>query len=189
MNFLGRILCGYVEVTRYPCVSVMLTNLMYIALLLIVLDLWMQISFLFLWARWARFWSGRLHSTMELSWPTLSFSVFFVDRTLLNVSCIDGTMDCTLDTNCTCLRHCCCIVSPITAAILGMERFPTGLSLVLLFNCIAVFGPNIASGIEGAVSSQPFLTYKMFTGVVFLAAAAVMILLRFRMNRKLFSKC
>ncbi|KAL1931420.1 hypothetical protein VTP01DRAFT_9562 [Rhizomucor pusillus] len=80
-------------------------------------------------------------------------------------------------------------LSPITAAILGMERFPTGLSLVLLFNCIAVFGPNIASGIEGAVSSQPFLTYKMFTGVVFLAAAAVMILLRFRMNRKLFSKC
>ncbi|KAG1249789.1 hypothetical protein G6F68_013141 [Rhizopus microsporus] len=41
-------------------------------------------------------------------------------------------------------------LSPITASILGMKQFPSGLSLLLLTNVIPVFGPTIASAIEGS---------------------------------------
>ena len=83
------------------------------------------------------------------------------------------------------------IVSPITASILGMEKFATGLSMVLISNVAAVFGPNIASAVEGAVggvSAEPFFSYKMFAGVAYILAAAIMIWVKFSMNRNVFAK-
>ncbi|KAI9494789.1 major facilitator superfamily domain-containing protein [Zychaea mexicana] len=80
------------------------------------------------------------------------------------------------------------LVSPITAAILGMEKFPTGLSMVLLSNCVAVFGPNISSAIESAVNSEPFFSYKMFAGVAYILAASVMLWLKFNINHKISAK-
>lgn len=79
-------------------------------------------------------------------------------------------------------------VSPITASILGMEKFPSGLSLMLLTNTIPVFGPNIAGAIETRVGSTPFFTYKMFTGVVYLVGAAFILILRIRLSRSVFAK-
>lgn len=80
------------------------------------------------------------------------------------------------------------LMSPISAAILGMEKFPSGLSLLLVFNLIPVFGSNIASAIESGVNSSPFLTYKLFTGVSYLTGALILIYLKFRMNKNPFVK-
>ncbi|KAI8147825.1 major facilitator superfamily domain-containing protein [Fennellomyces sp. T-0311] len=80
------------------------------------------------------------------------------------------------------------VVAPITAEILGMERFPTGLSVVLISNVISVFGPNIASAIDGAGGSEPYFSYKMFAGVAYIIGAIIMIWLKFSLNRKVFVK-
>lgn len=80
------------------------------------------------------------------------------------------------------------LMSPISAEILGMEKFPSGLSLLLLFNALPIFGTNISSAIEAGVSSSPFFTYKMFTGVTYLLGALIHIYLKFRMNKNPFVK-
>ncbi|KAG1302008.1 hypothetical protein G6F64_011304 [Rhizopus arrhizus] len=79
-------------------------------------------------------------------------------------------------------------ISPITASILGMEKFPSGLSLLLLTNVVPVFGPNIASAIESGVNSTPYFSYKMFTGVAYLVGAVFILILRLRLSRDIFAK-
>ncbi|KAG2220100.1 hypothetical protein INT45_005861 [Circinella minor] len=80
------------------------------------------------------------------------------------------------------------LVSPITLNILGSDRFPSGLSIVLITNIVSVFGPNIASAIDGGVGAQPYLAYKMFAGVSYIVAAFVMIWLKLSLNHKVFAK-
>ncbi|KAF7721151.1 hypothetical protein EC973_005358 [Apophysomyces ossiformis] len=81
------------------------------------------------------------------------------------------------------------LLSPITASILGMERFPSGLSLLLITNIISVFGPNISGGIEASVSDiQPYFVYKMFTGACYLAGSVFLIALKLRMDKNPFAK-
>lgn len=80
------------------------------------------------------------------------------------------------------------LMSPISVEILGMDKFPSGLSLLLLFNAIPVFGSNIASAIETGAGSSPFFTYKMFTGVAYLSGSLIHIYLKFRMNKNPFAK-
>ena len=79
-------------------------------------------------------------------------------------------------------------VSPITATILGIERFPTGLSILLLSNMISVFSPTIVSAIESQVSSEPYLVYKISCGVFYIVGGLFLILLKIRMTRSLFVK-
>ncbi|KAI9263146.1 major facilitator superfamily domain-containing protein [Phascolomyces articulosus] len=81
------------------------------------------------------------------------------------------------------------LVAPITLNILGVERFPSGLSMVLIIVIISVFGPNIASAIDGGAGAEPYFAYKMFTGVAYIAATFVMLWLKFSINRKVFAKC
>ncbi|KAI9484010.1 MAG: major facilitator superfamily domain-containing protein [Benjaminiella poitrasii] len=80
------------------------------------------------------------------------------------------------------------LMSPISASILGMEKFPSGLSLLLLFNMIPVFGANIASAIESGAHSRPFLSYKLFSGVAFLVGTIILIVLKLRLNKNPFAK-
>ncbi|KAL9552549.1 hypothetical protein MBANPS3_003712 [Mucor bainieri] len=80
------------------------------------------------------------------------------------------------------------LMSPIAASLLGMEKFPSGLSLLLFLNMIPVFGSNIASAIETGVSSAPFFSYKMFAGVAWLIGAILLIFLKFKINRNPFVK-
>ncbi|KAF1800813.1 major facilitator superfamily domain-containing protein [Mucor lusitanicus] len=80
------------------------------------------------------------------------------------------------------------LISPITAYLLGMDRFPSGLSLLLVTNVIPVFGSNIASAIEAGVSSEPFFSYKMFSGVAYLVATITLVVLKLRLNRNPFAK-
>ena len=79
-------------------------------------------------------------------------------------------------------------VSPITATILGIERFPTGLSILLLSNMISVFSPTIVSAIEIRVSSEPYLVYKLSCGVFYIVGGLFLILLKFRMTHSLLVK-
>ncbi|KAI7893434.1 major facilitator superfamily domain-containing protein [Mucor mucedo] len=80
------------------------------------------------------------------------------------------------------------LISPITASLLGMESFPSGLSLLLFSNVLSVFGPNMASAIEAGVSSAPYFSYKMFAGVAYLLAAIFLTILKLRLDRNFFAK-
>ncbi|KAL1935842.1 hypothetical protein VTP01DRAFT_4982 [Rhizomucor pusillus] len=80
------------------------------------------------------------------------------------------------------------LISPITASVIGMEKLATGFSLTLLFTVIALWSPMISSAIEDSVDPEPFLTYKMYTGVTFLLASLTGLLLKLKMKRNLFVK-
>lgn len=80
------------------------------------------------------------------------------------------------------------LLSPITAYLLGMDQFPSGLSLLLFSNIIPIFGPNIASAIETSVNSTPFFSYKMFAGVSYLVAAVILVFLKLKIDRNVFAK-
>ncbi|KAI8147417.1 major facilitator superfamily domain-containing protein [Fennellomyces sp. T-0311] len=80
------------------------------------------------------------------------------------------------------------LLSPITATILGIDRFPTGLSILLLSNMVSVFGPSIASAIESRIDAEPYLTYKVFTGVTYIVGGFILIALKLRMTRSLTAK-
>jgi hypothetical protein len=69
-----------------------------------------------------------------------------------------------------------------------MERFPSGLSLLLVTNVIPVFGSNIASAIESGVNSAPFFSYKMFAGIAYLVAAVILVILKLNIDRNIFAK-
>lgn len=69
-----------------------------------------------------------------------------------------------------------------------MERFPSGLSLLLLFNVISVFGTNIASAIEGVSKAEPYFSYKIFAGLIYILSALIMVVLKLSMNRNFFAK-
>ncbi|KAI8069143.1 major facilitator superfamily domain-containing protein [Gongronella butleri] len=77
------------------------------------------------------------------------------------------------------------LLSPITMALVGAERFPSALSFLLLTNIISVFGPNIASAVEqGVGQTNPYFSYKMFGGVCYILGAIVLIILKFRLDRR-----
>ncbi|KAG0172376.1 hypothetical protein DFQ30_010610 [Apophysomyces sp. BC1015] len=81
------------------------------------------------------------------------------------------------------------LLSPITASILGMEKFPSGLSMLLITNIFSVFGPNISGGIAQSVSDiQPYFTYKMFTGACYVFGTLVLIVLKLRLNKNPMAK-
>ncbi|KAI8369713.1 major facilitator superfamily domain-containing protein [Blakeslea trispora] len=80
------------------------------------------------------------------------------------------------------------MMSAISVNLLGMDKFPPGLSLLLLSNLIGVFGSNISSAIETAVTDRPYLTYKLFGGFAYLTGAILLIVLKFRLNKNPFAK-
>ncbi|KAL0088366.1 major facilitator superfamily domain-containing protein [Phycomyces blakesleeanus] len=80
------------------------------------------------------------------------------------------------------------LLSPITAYILGPEKFRSGLSLLLIFNVISVFGPNISSAIEESVDAEPLFTYKMFSGVCYILGGVILFGMKMRINRNIFAK-
>lgn len=73
-------------------------------------------------------------------------------------------------------------MTPITAAILKPEQYSTGVSMLLLFNVIAIFGITVASAIESAANAEPYFTYKMFTGIVYLVSAILLVVLKVRLT-------
>lgn len=64
--------------------------------------------------------------------------------------------------------------------VVGMEKLPTAITFLLLSNGISVFSPSIASAIQGA-ASEPFITYKMWTGAVYIVGGLLLVCLKLRM--------
>ena len=79
-------------------------------------------------------------------------------------------------------------MSPITATIAGIEKFPTALTVMMLSNCIPIIGPNIASAIENSVGAEPYFSYKMFAGCCFTIGGVLLFGLKIKMTRKVFFK-
>ncbi|KAI8355610.1 major facilitator superfamily domain-containing protein [Choanephora cucurbitarum] len=79
------------------------------------------------------------------------------------------------------------MMTPITASILTSEQYRTGVSTLLLFNIIAIFGITIASAIETSANAEPYFSYKMFTGVVYLVGGIILVILKIKI-RGLFAK-
>ena len=79
-------------------------------------------------------------------------------------------------------------MTPITAAILSSEQYVTGVSMLLLFNTISIFGLSVASAIETAAHAQPYLVFKIFVGSVYLIAGIILIILKLRLTGSLFAR-
>ncbi|ORZ00824.1 major facilitator superfamily domain-containing protein [Syncephalastrum racemosum] len=79
------------------------------------------------------------------------------------------------------------LFSPITAMVVGMEKLPTAITFLLLSNGISVFSPSIASAIQG-VATEPFITYKMWTGAVYIVGGLLLICLKLRMAKSPWEK-
>ncbi|KAI7864430.1 major facilitator superfamily domain-containing protein [Spinellus fusiger] len=80
------------------------------------------------------------------------------------------------------------LVSTITAAILGPEKFCSGLSFILISNTVSVFAPNIANALELNIGAEPSLVYKIFSGVTYIVGALIIFILKMRINRDIFAK-
>ncbi|KAI8390143.1 major facilitator superfamily domain-containing protein [Blakeslea trispora] len=77
----------------------------------------------------------------------------------------------------------------ITLLVTGYEKFETGLSVFLILTVISMFGPNLAGVIEVSAHAQKeFDSYKYFTGACYLTGAALLLVFKLSLNRKLFAK-
>ncbi|KAI8331708.1 major facilitator superfamily domain-containing protein [Chlamydoabsidia padenii] len=79
------------------------------------------------------------------------------------------------------------LFSPITLDLVGFERFPTAVSVLLMSNIFSVFGPSIASGIQVHVET-PFLVYKIFTGFTYVLGGLILLVLKIRMTKSLWAR-
>ncbi|KAI7882517.1 MFS general substrate transporter, partial [Lichtheimia hyalospora FSU 10163] len=80
-------------------------------------------------------------------------------------------------------------MSTITATIVGIDRFPTGLSVLLMTNMVPVWGPSIASAVEARLTNtEPYFSYKMFTGVTFLLGGIILFALKIKMTKSFMSR-
>ncbi|CDH58760.1 mfs transporter [Lichtheimia corymbifera JMRC:FSU:9682] len=81
------------------------------------------------------------------------------------------------------------VLSPLTASILGVEKFPTGLTLMLLSNIISIFGVNVAAAIQDSlIDAQPYIAHKIFAGVSFGLGFVICMMLKLKATRSLVSK-
>ncbi|KAI9490258.1 major facilitator superfamily domain-containing protein [Zychaea mexicana] len=80
------------------------------------------------------------------------------------------------------------LFGPITVAILGMEQYALGFSWVLLATCPGVLGSTIASAIESRSKIEPFLSYKLFCGALYIGSAITTSVVRWRVSKTIFGK-
>ncbi|KAL9556026.1 hypothetical protein MBANPS3_002084 [Mucor bainieri] len=80
------------------------------------------------------------------------------------------------------------VMSPVTAEILGMERLQTGLSVLIFTNALSAFGPTVATALDTSIRASPFLTFKIFTGVCYLAGVLLLMFLKLRIKKNLIAK-
>lgn len=80
------------------------------------------------------------------------------------------------------------MMMPITASILNPSQYRTGVSTLMLFNIISIFGISISSAIETGINAEPYLTYKMFTGVTYLVGGLILIVLKIQITGRLLAR-
>ncbi|KAI9488035.1 major facilitator superfamily domain-containing protein [Zychaea mexicana] len=80
------------------------------------------------------------------------------------------------------------LVSPIVAFLLSTENFSIGLAINIFIAAFGILGATLASAIESHVTPEPFLTFKMFTGVAYILASFTLLCLKLNVNRTLLAK-
>ncbi|CAO3621760.1 unnamed protein product [Cunninghamella blakesleeana] len=80
------------------------------------------------------------------------------------------------------------LLAPVIVAITGIEKYPSGISLYLLFLTAARLGPSIAGAIQTATNKNSFFSQQMFTGFALVLSALVTIILKFKLHRGVFGK-
>jgi hypothetical protein len=69
-----------------------------------------------------------------------------------------------------------------------MERYPSGISLLLFSLTAARLGPSMAGAIQSATDKNSFFAQQLFTGITCVLSAAVTLYLKFKLKRGLFVK-
>jgi hypothetical protein len=77
---------------------------------------------------------------------------------------------------------------PIVTTLLPEDQYYSGLTLALLTNCIPIFGNSISGVIQHSVSTTPFFTHIMFTGVSYLFGAVLLFGVKLRLNNHPFAR-
>jgi predicted MFS family arabinose efflux permease len=80
------------------------------------------------------------------------------------------------------------VISSIPASLIGLEKLPSALTILLVTNSVSEFGTNIASAIQDNTNTPPFFIYKLFTGVAYVLSTVFLIILRLRVNKKPLAK-
>lgn len=79
-------------------------------------------------------------------------------------------------------------VASITAAITGMEKYPSGVCLYLFFMTASRFGPSLAGAVQNATDKNSFFPQELFTGISFVLSALITLILKYKMNPKIWAK-
>ncbi|KAI9489626.1 major facilitator superfamily domain-containing protein [Zychaea mexicana] len=80
------------------------------------------------------------------------------------------------------------LVAPIVRTVLGPERFASGFALMSFIVAPAYAGPSIASALENVIPIEPFLVFKLYTGITAFASAVAVLILKLRIKRQLWAK-
>ncbi|KAI9489625.1 major facilitator superfamily domain-containing protein [Zychaea mexicana] len=80
------------------------------------------------------------------------------------------------------------ILAPTLRFILGAEQFHSGFSLLMVLTSPAIVGPTLASTIESISPWEPFLSYKIFCGIVSITSCIVTLYLKLKLNPEILAK-
>ncbi|KAI8146979.1 major facilitator superfamily domain-containing protein [Fennellomyces sp. T-0311] len=80
------------------------------------------------------------------------------------------------------------ISSQVTYAIVGEQRYASALGLKMLPFVVSICGPLVASYLDSINGHTPFLYCKLIAGAGFAVSIILGLLLKFRMERKLWAK-
>ncbi|KAI8149023.1 hypothetical protein BJV82DRAFT_590399 [Fennellomyces sp. T-0311] len=80
------------------------------------------------------------------------------------------------------------IMHTVTIAIVGQERYTPAIGLVWISFLIGIAGPVVASYVESSENVEPFFYCKIIAGAGYGACALLSLLLKFRLERRLFAK-
>ncbi|RCH85552.1 hypothetical protein CU098_007682 [Rhizopus stolonifer] len=80
------------------------------------------------------------------------------------------------------------LMASITAAITGMEKYPSGVCLYLFFMTASRFGPSLAGAVQNATDKNSFFPQELFTGISFVLSALITLILKYKMNPKIWAK-
>ena len=73
-------------------------------------------------------------------------------------------------------------------SLIGIERYPSAISLVLLTNLLSAFGPTAASAIEGISHMEPFFSYKIFNAAGLATSLLIQLTVRVRKEKSWLAK-
>ncbi|KAI8138294.1 major facilitator superfamily domain-containing protein [Fennellomyces sp. T-0311] len=80
------------------------------------------------------------------------------------------------------------LMPSILRLILSPERYRSGFSVFMVLVCPAILGPTLISAIDDHIDAEPFLTHKIFAGVMPIISALIIFLLKYQLSKEFWSK-